>query len=171
MYNEDLYKKHIFWIKAKRVFLLLLFTTLGTALGVVISSYVVDVLLFNLELKPIIIAGCGLTFLLVTLLLTAKTGKEVHDAYWRIAVINELQSISKKLDSLDNLEKLDSLEKLKSMEIRKIKKVKTKGSFSENTVNTSTSVNNVSNGSTNEDSSNKTEDISDETVEKVENKC
>ena len=167
MYNEKNYKKHIFWIQAKRIFLLLLFTALGTTLGVIISSYIVDVLLFNFNLKPIIISFCGIAFLLITLLLTSKTGKEVQDAYWRIAVINELQSISKKLDSLDNLEKLEALEKLNNLEIKRIKKIKTKISET-NEINTINDDSITSKEENNDNSADETESESPDTNETID---
>lgn len=109
MYDESSMKSHIFWIKFKRVFSIIFFTALGSALGAIISSYIIDVLLFPKFLSPIIVVISSLLFLGFANLMTANTGKEVQDAYWKIAVYKKLAIISKKLD---NLEKLENLEKI-----------------------------------------------------------
>lgn len=112
MYDENSMKSHIFWIKFKRVFCIIFFTAIGSALGAVISSYVVDVLLFPKFWSPIIVVISSLLFLAIANLMTANTGKEVQDSYWKIAVYKKLAIISKKLD---NLEKLENLEKINSI--------------------------------------------------------
>lgn len=112
MYDENSMKNHIFWIKFKRVFFIIFFTALGSALGAIISSYIVDVLLFPKFWSPIIVVISSLLFLGIANLTTANTGKEVQDAYWKISVYKKLAIISKKLD---NLEKLENLEKLNNI--------------------------------------------------------
>ena len=101
MYDENSMKSHIFWIKFKRIFLLLVLTTIGTALGVVVSDYVVNILLFPEVLRIIIVVVSAVLFLSIALLLTANTGKEIADGYWKIAVYKKLAVISKKLDNLE----------------------------------------------------------------------
>ncbi len=113
MYDEDSYRNQIFWIKTKRVFLIILFSIIGCTLGVLIAAYLVDVLLFNLS-KSIIITVFTLIFLAISLLLTANTGKTIQDGYWRIAVLRKLTLISKKLDILENLDKLNYLDEIKN---------------------------------------------------------
>ncbi len=105
MYDENSMKSHIFWIKFKRVFLLILFTVIGTSLGVIISDYIVNILLFPAFLRIIIVAVSAVLFLAFALLITANTGKEVQDSYWKIAVYKKLVVISKKLDNLDSSDK------------------------------------------------------------------
>ena len=105
MYDENSMKRHIFWIKFKRVFLLLFFTIIGTSLGVVISDYIVNILLFPAFLRIIIVAISAVLFLAFALLITANTGKEVQDSYWKIAVYKKLVVISKKLDNLEPSDK------------------------------------------------------------------
>ena len=105
MYDENSMKSHIFWIKFKRVFLLLFFTIIGTSLGVVISDYIVNILLFPAFLRIIIVAISAVLFLAFALLITANTGKEVQDSYWKIAVYKKLVVISKKLDNLEPSDK------------------------------------------------------------------
>lgn len=109
MYDEDSFRGEIFWIKAKRLFLIVFFALIGCSFGVLISQYFVDVLLFKLS-KTLIIIFITLMFIAMSLLLTANTGKAIQDGYWKIAVLRKLTLISKKLDALENLEKLDYLE-------------------------------------------------------------
>lgn len=111
MYDEDSYRSEIFWIKAKRTFLIILFAIIGCSLGVLISQYFVDVLLFKLS-KSLIIIFTTLIFISMALLLTANTGRDIQDGYWKIAVLRKLTLISKKLDALENLDKLNYLEGL-----------------------------------------------------------
>mgnify|MGYP005611822517 CR=1 FL=1 len=47
MYDENSMKSHIFWIKVRRVFLLIFLTAIGTGLGIIISDYIVNILLFS----------------------------------------------------------------------------------------------------------------------------
>lgn len=111
MYDENSMKSHIFWIKFKRVFLLILFTIIGTSLGVIISDYIVNILLFPAFLRIIIVAILAVLFLAFALLITANTGKEVQDSYWKIAVYKKLVVISKKLDNLDSSDKQKNIKK------------------------------------------------------------
>lgn len=112
MYNEDSFKSYLFWIKVKRFFLMLVFSIAGCILGVIISSYLVDVLLFDKVYRVIIITLLTLIFFAISLLITSNTGKEVQDGYWEIATLRKLTLISKKLDALENLENLEKLDLL-----------------------------------------------------------
>ena len=111
MYDEDSYRNEIFWIKAKRTFLIILFAIIGCSLGVLISQYFVDILLFKLS-KSLIIIFSTLIFISKSLLLTANTGRDIQDGYWKIAVLRKLTLISKKLDTLENLDRLNGIEEL-----------------------------------------------------------
>lgn len=111
MYDEDSYRNEIFWIKAKRTFLIILFAIIGCSLGVLISQYFVDILLFKLS-KSLIIIFSTLIFISMSLLLTANTGRDIQDGYWKIAVLRKLTLISKKLDTLENLDRLNDIEEL-----------------------------------------------------------
>ena len=111
MYDENSMKSHIFWLKFRRVFLLIFFTIIGTSLGVVISDYIVNILLFPSFLRIIIVVVSSVLFLAFALLITANTGKEVQDGYWKIAVYKKLVIISKKLDNLDSEENQKSIKK------------------------------------------------------------
>ncbi len=107
MYNENTFKNYIFWIRVKRLFLIVVFSVVGALIGAVISQYVVDVLLFKSMYRTLIVGGSVLFMLAIALLLTANTGKEVQDGYWKIAVLRKLTVISKKLDYLDNLDDME----------------------------------------------------------------
>lgn len=109
MYNENSFKNHLFWIKVKRVFYMILFSIIGSGVGVFISSYVVDVLNFDPSYRFFIISGLTLLFFAISLLLTANTGKEVQDGYWKIEVLRKLTSISNKLDAIDNLDNITDI--------------------------------------------------------------
>jgi len=102
MYDENSMKSHMFWIKFRRIFLLLVLTFIGTAIGVVISDYVVNILMFHQNFRIIIVSASALIFLSIAMLLTANTGKEIEDGYWKIAVYKKLAIISKKLDNLES---------------------------------------------------------------------
>lgn len=104
MYNESSMKSHIFWLKFRRVFLLILFTIIGTTIGVIISDYIVNILLFPTIFRSIIVTISATIFLSIALLLTANTGKEIEDGYWKISIYKTLEVISKKLDNLENKE-------------------------------------------------------------------
>lgn len=113
MYDEDAYKRYILAIRIKKVFIIIAFCVIGAILGIIISSYIVDILLFSSVLKPTIITVSTLIFLAISLLLTSNISKEVQDGYWKIAVLRKLTLISKKLDNLENLDKLKYLENFK----------------------------------------------------------
>lgn len=116
MYNEDSFKSHLFWIQIKRIFFMIVFSIMGSVIGVLISSYLVDILLFNKIYRIIIVTISTLIFFAISLLVTANTGKEVQDGYWKIAVLRKLTLISKKLDSLENLDKLETFLNLETFQ-------------------------------------------------------
>ena len=103
MYDENSMKKQIFWLKARRIFFIILFTAIGSSVGAIISSYFIDILLFTKSLAIIVVAITTSLFLSIALLITANTGKEVADGYWKIAVYKKLAIISKKLDNLEKI--------------------------------------------------------------------
>ncbi len=109
MYNEDSYIRHLTLLKIKKVFSMILFSIIGCIIGVLISSFIVTILMYDAILSPIIIAISTLLFFFISLLSTGNTSREIEDGYWRIAVLRKLTLISKKLDSLEKLEKLDNL--------------------------------------------------------------
>ena len=100
MYDENTFKNYIFWIKVKRVFFMVVFSIIGVAIGVALSELIVNILRFDTYLRPVIITISTLLFFAISLLVTAGTGKEVQDGYWKIAVLRKLTVISKKLDNV-----------------------------------------------------------------------
>lgn len=120
MYNENSFNNYIFWIKVKRIFFMLIFSILGAIVGFFISDYIINVLLFDSVFRIIIIAISTLLFFAISLLITANTGKEVQDGYWKIAVLRKLTVISKKLDNLEKLDNLINMEKSDKQEIKEV---------------------------------------------------
>lgn len=102
MYDETSFKNYIFWLQVRRVFLIILFSIIGCALGVVLSQFIVDVLLFETS-KILIIIISTIIFFAISLLITVGTSKEIQEGYWKMAVLRKLTVIGKKLDYLENL--------------------------------------------------------------------
>ena len=104
MYDENSFKNYIFWLQVKRIFLMIVFSIVGAFIGILLSQFLIDVLLvLSSSFKAVIIAVSTLLFFGISLLLTAGTGKEVQEGYWKMAVLRKLTVISKKLDYLENL--------------------------------------------------------------------
>lgn len=105
MYDENTFQNYIFWLKVKRVFLMILFSIIGAIVGIVLSQFLVDVLkVLDPIFKIIIIIVSTLLFFGISLLLTANVGRDVQEGYWKMAVLRKLTVISKKLDYLENLD-------------------------------------------------------------------
>lgn len=105
MYDESTFQNYIFWLKIKRVFLIILLTVVGAVVGVVLSQFLVDILLVvNSMFKAIIIIVSTLLFFGIGLIITANVGRDVQEGYWKMAVLRKLTVISKKLDALENLD-------------------------------------------------------------------
>lgn len=115
MYDEDSFNKHITWMKFKRIFSLIFFSILGCIIGIALSFYLIELLMFSSLIRIPIIAGSTLLLFFITLISTSKISIEIQDSYWKIAVLRKLTLISKKLDSLESLGKLDDLNYLKSL--------------------------------------------------------
>ena len=108
MYDENTFQNYIFWLKVKRVFLMILFSIIGAIVGIVLSQFLVDVLkVLDPIFKMIIIIVSTLLFFGISLLLTANVGRDVQEGYWKMAVLRKLTVISKKLDYLENLDTTD----------------------------------------------------------------
>lgn len=102
MYDEDEFKSLIFWLKVKRVFILLVLAIIGCVIGFFLSAFLIEVLMMSTKLRVLLIAGCTIVFFVIGLLLTAGTAMKVQETYWRIAVLRKMTLISKKLDVLQN---------------------------------------------------------------------
>ena len=104
MYSEKYFKKHILWIRIKRLFFMLTFSIIGCIIGVISSSYIVDILLFDWNLKPLLIAGFTIIFFFISLLISSNSSRYVQDCEWKIETLRTLNNLSNKLDSLKGLE-------------------------------------------------------------------
>lgn len=123
MYDENSFKNYIFWLQVKRVFLMIVFSVVGAFIGILLSQFLIDVLLIlDASYKVVFITVSTLLFFGISLLLTAGTGKEVQEGYWKMAVLRKLTVISKKLDYLENLE--DSSKEKKEIVKKVVKDVK-----------------------------------------------
>ena len=109
MYNEKDFKDHIKHLKARRILYMLIFSIIGSALGVIIIDYIVDILLFNQIWRVIIISISTLFFFWVSTVMTSNTEKDVQDGYWKLEVMKNLNSISEKLDNPVEIKKLASV--------------------------------------------------------------
>lgn len=116
MYDEDSFSRHIFWMKFRRVFLLIFFSIIGCIIGIFLSAYLIELLFLPENIRIPIIAGTTLLLFFLTLFSTTKISKDIQDGYWKIAVLRKLTLISKKLDALDNLQKLEGLDVLKNLD-------------------------------------------------------
>lgn len=96
MYSEKAYKNYIFWIQVKRVFLIILFTSIGAGIGLLVGKILESTIKFYFT--NYIIAGCATFLFFFSLLITASTGKEVQDGYWKIAVMRKLTVIQKDIE-------------------------------------------------------------------------
>lgn len=116
MYDENAFSRHIFWMKFKRVFLLIFFSIIGCIIGIFLSAYLIELLFLPENIRIPIIAGTTLILFFITLFFTTKISKDVQDGYWKIEVIKKLNLISEKLEVLDNLQKLENLEVLRNLD-------------------------------------------------------
>lgn len=97
MYSEKSYKNYIFWVQVKRIVLIIILSSLGAALGVLIGKILESTLKMT-SFNNLIIIISTIIFFLLSLLLTVGTGKEVQDGYWKIAVLRKLTVIQKNLE-------------------------------------------------------------------------
>ena len=112
MYNENSFKNYIFWLKVRRIVLMLLFSVIGCLIGTLISEYLVNVLLVDYSIKVLVITTSTLIFFGFAVLLTINTAKEVQDGYWKIAFLRKLTVMSKKLDNIPSVDEEESEEEL-----------------------------------------------------------
>lgn len=111
MYSEKKFKNYIFWVKVRRLFLLILFSVLGCLIGI-FASDLINTLAANNTYRVLIISISTLSFFAFTYLITIGTAKEVQDGYWKIAVLRKLTVISKKLDVLQDDESKELISEL-----------------------------------------------------------
>ena len=106
MFKESSYKHLLFWLKVKRIFFIIFFTLVGSILGGVLSSYLVDVLMFYDISKNNIVLIFALVFFTFSIFFTTSISQTIQDGYWKIATLRKLTLISKKLDSLQKIEQM-----------------------------------------------------------------
>ena len=97
MYSEKSFKNYIFWVQVKRVFLIIILSCLGAAIGVLIGK-ILESALQETAFNNAIIVVSTVIFFLISLLLTVGTGEKVQDGYWKIAVLRKLTVIQKNLE-------------------------------------------------------------------------
>lgn len=103
MYNENSFLSYISGLKVRRVFFMIVFSIIGALVGVLLSDFIVDVLMFGAFFRILIIVISTLLFFAMSLLFTINTAKDIQEGYWKVALLRKLTVISKKLDSLDSL--------------------------------------------------------------------
>lgn len=102
MYSEKTFKNYIFWIQVKRVVLIILLSCIGAGIGVGIGAILKGTINMS-DYNNIIIIISTIIFFLLSLVLTAGTGKEVQDGYWKMAVLRKLTAIQKTLEASNEL--------------------------------------------------------------------
>ena len=100
MYDEKTFNDYIFWLKVKRIVLVILFSIAGAVAGIVISDFIVNILGSNAKYRILITVVSTLIFFAMALLCTTGTGEKVQEGYWKMAMLRKLTIISKKLDIL-----------------------------------------------------------------------
>lgn len=102
MYSEKSFKNYIFWLQVKRVFIIILLSIIGALLGILIGK-ILQTALQNSTYNNYIIIALTIFFFAMALLLTTGTGKDVQDAYWKIAVLRKLTVIQKDIELNNDL--------------------------------------------------------------------
>lgn len=97
MYSEKKFKNYIFWLQVKKVFIIIVLSCLGSALGVLIGKILESVAQIT-SFNNLIIIISTIIFFLIALLLTTGTSRQVQDGYWKIAVLRKLTVIQKSLE-------------------------------------------------------------------------
>ena len=110
MFNEKDFKNYILGIKVKKLLCMLTFSIIGCAIGVITSSYIIDILLFDWNLRPLIIAISTIIFFFISLLITSNSNRYIQDSYLKMETLNTLNRISTKLDTLELIEKNNELQ-------------------------------------------------------------
>ncbi len=102
MYSEKTFKNYIFWIQVRRVVLIILLSCIGAGIGIGIGAVLKGTVNIT-EYNTIIIIVSTIIFFLLSLVITAGTGKEVQDGYWKIALLRKLTAIQKTLETSNEL--------------------------------------------------------------------
>ena len=103
MYNENSFLNYITGLKIRRVFFMIVFSIIGAVIGIFLSDFIINILLFDSWFRIVIIAISTLLFFAISLILTINTTRDIQEGYWKIALLRKLTVISKKLDTLENV--------------------------------------------------------------------
>lgn len=114
MYSEKTFKNYIFWIQVKRVVLIILLSCIGAGIGIGIGAVLKGTVNIT-DYNSLIIAVSTIIFFLLSLIITAGTGKEVQDGYWKIALLRKLTAIQKTLETNNELLAKDDTLKIEAM--------------------------------------------------------
>lgn len=114
MYSEKTFKNYIFWIQVKRVVLIILLSCIGAGIGIGFGAVLKGTVNIT-EYNTIIIIVSTIIFFLLSLIITAGTGKEVQDGYWKIALLRKLTAIQKTLETSNELLAKDDTLKIEAM--------------------------------------------------------
>lgn len=98
MYDEGTFKRHIIWLKVRRIIIVALFAILGCLVGFISSEMIVDTLDFDAKLRNIIFIVTTISGFLFGILCTEGSAIAIQDGYWKMAVLRKLTLISIKLD-------------------------------------------------------------------------
>ena len=96
-------------MQVKRIFLIIILSSIGSALGVLIGKIIESTVQVTSYNNTIIVVST-IVFFLISLLLTVGTGKQVQDSYWKIAVLRKLTVIQKDLELNNELLKKNDKE-------------------------------------------------------------
>lgn len=121
MYDEISFDRHILFLKIKRVFLLIFLSIIGCILGIIISTYLIELVMLSQSIRLPIIACSTLIFFGIALARTEKTRKEIKDETWKFEVLKSLSSISKKLDHIEHLNGIKTENHPKQVRFTKVK--------------------------------------------------
>jgi len=98
MYDEGTFKRHIIWLKIRRIIIVALFAIFGCLVGFLVSEMIVDTLNFDASLRNIIFIVTTISAFLLGILCTEGSAIAIQDSYWKMAVLRKLTLISIKLD-------------------------------------------------------------------------
>ena len=109
MYDEDSFKATLFWLRIRKILIVVFFTLVFFLIGFVASEYLVDIIELSSIIRVVSIAGSTILGFVIGAILTADVEYKIQRGYYNIAVLRKLSVISKKLDKIDDeeLEKLD----------------------------------------------------------------
>lgn len=121
MYDEGTFKRHIIWLKIRRIIIVALFAIFGCLVGFLISEMIVDTLNFDASLRNIIFIVTTISAFFLGILCTEGSAIAIQDSYWKMAVLRKLTLISIKLDKSSAPTPPEEIGKSKEEKIEKSK--------------------------------------------------